>query len=145
MGLLLAPGFSCVPRVRSCDDKLQVRARSAHGYSWRCAAWMTREVTKRKPVKVQCRGGVSVRSGSFFEGSHLTLPQLMKFIHPWCQNLPCAVIQRCYSSQLYTGESFNFDFCSFYGYMLVTHSPLRLQCLFFPLDLQKSDGRAVLL
>ncbi|KAM7309151.1 hypothetical protein ISCGN_012782 [Ixodes scapularis] len=56
--------------------------------------WMTREVPKRKPFKVPCRGEVSVRSGSFFEGSHLTLPQLMKIIYLWCQNLPCAVIQR---------------------------------------------------
>ncbi|KAG0411970.1 hypothetical protein HPB47_010896 [Ixodes persulcatus] len=54
---------------------------------------MTCEVPKRKPVKVQCRGEVSVRSGSFFEGSRLTLPQLMKIIYLWCQNLSCAVIQ----------------------------------------------------
>ncbi|CAN7995575.1 unnamed protein product [Ixodes hexagonus] len=63
---------------------LQVRARAADGYAWRCGVWMTRE----------CRGEISVRSGSFFEGSHLTLPQLMNIIYPWCQNLPCAVIQR---------------------------------------------------
>uniref|UniRef100_A0A6B0V2L9 Putative transposase-like protein n=1 Tax=Ixodes ricinus TaxID=34613 RepID=A0A6B0V2L9_IXORI len=94
MGLLLAPGFSCVPRVRSCDDKLQARDRSADRYTCRCAVWMTREVHKRKPVKVQCRGQVSVRSGSFFEGSHLKLPQLMKIIYLRYQNLPCAVIQR---------------------------------------------------
>ncbi|KAM7292911.1 hypothetical protein ISCGN_026046 [Ixodes scapularis] len=91
MGLLLAS--------RACPEceaamTLQVRARSADGYAWRCGLWMTREVPKRKPVKVQCRGEVSVRSGSFFEGSHLTLPQLMKIIYLWCQNLPCAVIQR---------------------------------------------------
>uniref|UniRef100_A0A131XTI2 Uncharacterized protein n=1 Tax=Ixodes ricinus TaxID=34613 RepID=A0A131XTI2_IXORI len=93
MGLLLAPGFSCVSRMRSCDDKLQVRDRSADRYTCGCGVWMTRAVYKRKPVKVQCRGHVSVRSGSFFEGSHLTLLQLMKSILR-CQNLPCAVIQR---------------------------------------------------
>ncbi|KAM7309756.1 uncharacterized protein ISCGN_006744 [Ixodes scapularis] len=91
MGLLLAS--------RACPEceaamTLQVRARSADCYSWRCGVWMPREVPKRKPVKVQCRGEVSVRSGFFFEESHLTLPQLMKIICLWCQNLPCAIIQR---------------------------------------------------
>ncbi|KAM7314875.1 hypothetical protein ISCGN_004659 [Ixodes scapularis] len=55
---------------------------------------MTREVPKGKPVKVQCWGEVSVRNGSFFKGSQLALPQLMKIIYLWCQNLPCSVIQR---------------------------------------------------
>ncbi|KAG0428282.1 hypothetical protein HPB47_024717, partial [Ixodes persulcatus] len=42
----------------------------------------------RKPIKVQCRGEVLLRSGSVFEGSHQTLPKLMKIIYLWCQNLP---------------------------------------------------------
>ncbi|KAM7306650.1 hypothetical protein ISCGN_010350 [Ixodes scapularis] len=91
MGLLL--GSRACPECEAAMT-LQVRARSADGYSWRCGVWMTREVPKRKPVKVQYLGEVSVRSSSFFEGSHLTLPQLMKIIYLWCQNLPCAVIQR---------------------------------------------------
>ncbi|KAM7302087.1 hypothetical protein ISCGN_017604 [Ixodes scapularis] len=91
MGLLL--GSRACPE---CEVAMtpQVRARSADGYSCRCGVWMTRELPKKKPVKAQCRGEVSVRSGFFFEGSHLTLPQLMKIIYLWCQNLPCAVIQR---------------------------------------------------
>ncbi|KAM7284651.1 hypothetical protein ISCGN_001745 [Ixodes scapularis] len=91
MGLLLV---SCACPECEAAMTLEVRARSADGYSWGYGVWMTREVPKRKPVKVQCRGQVSVRSGSFFEGSHLTLPQLMKIIYLWCQNLPCAIIQR---------------------------------------------------
>uniref|UniRef100_A0A6B0V1L8 Putative transposase-like protein n=1 Tax=Ixodes ricinus TaxID=34613 RepID=A0A6B0V1L8_IXORI len=90
MGLLL--GSRACPECEAAMT-LQARARSADGYSWRCAVWMTREVPKRKPVKVQCRGEVSVRSGSFFEGSHLTLLQLMRVICLWCRNLPCAVIR----------------------------------------------------
>ncbi|CAN7938814.1 unnamed protein product [Ixodes hexagonus] len=92
-------GMGLLPGCRACPEReaamaLQVRARAADGYEWRCGVWMTGDVPKWKPLKVQCRGEVSVRSGSFFEGSHLMVPQLMNIICPWCQNLPCAVIQR---------------------------------------------------
>ncbi|KAM7311904.1 hypothetical protein ISCGN_008811 [Ixodes scapularis] len=91
MDLLLG---SCASPKCEAAMTLQVRVRSADGYLWRCGMWMTREVPKRKPVKVQCRSEVSVRTGSFSGGSHLTLHQLMKIIYLWSQNLPCAVIQR---------------------------------------------------
>ncbi|XP_046573684.1 uncharacterized protein LOC124281755 [Haliotis rubra] len=51
------------------------------GLVWRCR------------VKT-CGQKVSIREGSWFSGSHLTLPQLMKHLYYWVYKTPSHVIQR---------------------------------------------------
>ena len=59
----------------SCGTMMEIQARSdiSDGYRWRCP---------------DCRKGVSVRKGSFFEKSKITLQKWLLLMHWWARQYP---------------------------------------------------------
>ena len=59
-----------------------------------------------------CRQKKSLRDGSFFSGSHLSLRQLIIFIHLWCDDQPQTYIKQ--QTGIGTDDTV-FDWCNFLG------------------------------
>lgn len=67
---LLKPQMRCA--ARNCRRQMQLQARDGQdGYRWRCSF-------------ARCRSSKTIRDGSFFAQSNLTLQQLIFVIYCWC-------------------------------------------------------------
>ena len=77
LGLL--PGDLNGPACPHCGTKmyLGVYTRAADGYSWRCGGSYLNSSKKR----VKCKSCVSLRTGTIFGGSHLTLATVLLIIN----------------------------------------------------------------
>jgi transposase-like protein len=74
---LLAPSVKC-PK---CGAHMsESKHACADGFRWRCN-------------KRECRVTLSIRNGSFFAGSHLSLADQMLFVHLWCRGYSSSLIE----------------------------------------------------
>lgn len=86
-GVLLKEDASPCP---SCGHKLVLVERNCliDKFKWRCNNFI--QPVKKK--KIPCKFEVSIRTGTFFSKSHLTLAEIAKFICCWCQNMSLTTI-----------------------------------------------------
>ena len=67
---LIKPQMRCA--FRNCRRQMELQQRDGHdGYRWRCPF-------------ARCRSSKSIRDGSFFVQSILTLQQIVSLIYCWC-------------------------------------------------------------
>lgn len=60
-------------------------------FKWRCNK-VYRPYVKHKSIR--CNYGVSIRKGTFFEKSHLSIGQICKFVNLWIDNVELRVIKK---------------------------------------------------
>ncbi|KAG1708474.1 putative transposase-like protein [Nymphon striatum] len=82
----LLASWGILKNEKNCDNchiKMSLQERRSHryidGYVWVCR---------------RCKVHVNIRSGSFFEGSHLQIKQLLDIIHSWSNSTPQIVAKR---------------------------------------------------
>ncbi|CAF4294374.1 unnamed protein product [Didymodactylos carnosus] len=75
------------------------------GFKWKCSQMISKP--KQKPSK--CNYGASVRKGTFFARSHLSLFQICGFVHLWVHNSELRVIEK----EMRISKRFTVDWSSF--------------------------------
>lgn len=86
-------------------------------FKWRCNA----KISVPKKKSTICNYGISIRKGTFFEGSHLSISQICKFVNLWVDNVELRVIKKQVEI---SSESTSTDWSSFcrevcYDYMVL--------------------------
>lgn len=89
---LLRNGMRCA--VCNTDCRLNAHAANIDGYRWKCPA---------------CGARKSVRDGSFFSGSHLTLQQVVILVYCWSRDMP----QKDIIHEANIDEKTAVDWCNF--------------------------------
>lgn len=87
-GLILEDGLFPCP---SCKGAMQISpdASRQDGFYWRCINANVNSL-KMKKKAVPCRQRISIRSKTFFEGSHLEIWQILGFVVGWVHNVDSA-------------------------------------------------------
>lgn len=100
---------------------LRVDNSTVDKYRWFCDNY----VVQRKQKRTRCNFKKSIRSGTFFAKSHLSLGVILKFIHFWVHNTPLNVT----SFNLHIAAQTGVDFANFcrevvYDQMVLHSNPL---------------------
>jgi hypothetical protein len=69
---------------------LGVEAEAIDGFVWRCNGY----VRPNKKKAYRCRKKLSIRTGTVFSGSHLTLPTLLSIMNYWCDKASLKMITK---------------------------------------------------
>ncbi|KAF0746580.1 DDE Tnp IS1595 domain-containing protein [Aphis craccivora] len=77
----------------------------ADGFVWRCRQWLT--VNKKK---VRCDFKQSIRKGTFFEKSHLSIYRIVMFAYLWTENVSLSFIKK----QINIAQQSAVDWASFH-------------------------------
>lgn len=106
-----------------CQHPLKLRVDSSRidGYRWFCDDY----IVQRKQKRTRCNFTTSVRAGTFFAKSHLSLRVILKFIHFWIYNTPLNMIQFNLHLSSHTAVDFA-NFCRevVYDHMIINSKPL---------------------
>ena len=99
-------------KLVNCDDR-------SDGFKWECRRRIN---SKRHKVEL------SIRAGSWFEQSKMTLEEILKYSNWWCQELDQAQIRHELGLATHTGvdwDSFCREVCEISGLEIATHwSPM---------------------
>lgn len=105
--------YGCIPKegdyqCKKCKNPLTLREDKSRidKFKWFCDNY----VSIRKQKKVRCGWSVSVRTGTFFEKSQLSLEAVLKFIHFWVYNTPLNLIRLNLRIAQHTAVDFG-NFC----------------------------------
>lgn len=108
---------------KQCNQPLSLRVDNnmIDKYRWFCDNYIVR----RKQKRVRCGFKVSVRTGTFFAKSHLSLGVILKFIHFWVYNTPLNIIQFNINISNHTAVDFA-NFCRevVYDQMIINSQPI---------------------